>query len=255
MARTAGKRGRLPARPPGDRFALRWVHQYARTPLPAPRYPVDVTGGITEWGMCANGPDPACPAYPDGLGDCTFAGRQHNKMAKAAAGHETEAWETSAVLAAEYLAYDHGQDDGAVISDLLLAWYQAGRILAFAPVDHSSPALVDSAMQAFHGAYCGVSLTDDADELFSEGLPWTTADGEQADPADGHCIVKVKADGRRYDSWVTWGAVQPSTLAWTAACLDECWALITSEDADAADLDIAALRADIDALHGTEAAA
>jgi hypothetical protein len=171
-------------------------------------------------------------------------------MAKAAASGETETWESSNDLVAEYLAYDHGKDRGANIADLLLRWYKAGTILAFAPVDHTDPAEVDAAMAAFHGAYAGVNLTDDADELFGQQQPWTTANGERADPQDGHCIVKVKADGNQYDSWVTWGAVQESTLSWTAACLDEAWVIITQEDADSAGVNLAALRADIDALHG-----
>jgi hypothetical protein len=62
--------------------------------------------------------------------------------------------------------------------------------------------------------------------------------------------VKVKADGSQYDGWVTWGAVQESTLQWTTACLDEAWVIITQEDLHAASVDIAALRADIDALRG-----
>jgi hypothetical protein len=49
---------------------------------------------------------------------------------------------------------------------------------------------------------------------------------------------------------VTWGAEQRSTLPWTAACLDEAWVIITQEDAEAVSLNIAQLRADIDALHG-----
>lgn len=246
-ARTPGKRGRKPAK----RLPLRYVHEYALAPLPPPAYPVDVTSGIDDhsWGMLANGPDPTCTAYPDGLGDCGYAGRQHNRMAKAAGYGQAETWETSDELAAEYLAYDHGQDDGVVLADVLAAWYKAGKILAFAPVDHSSPAAVDSAMQAFHGAYCGVSLTDDADELFSAGEPWTTAAGEQPDSNEGHCIVKVRADGKGRDEWVTWGAVQPSTTAWTTACLDEAWVIITSEDAGKVDLP--RLRADIEALGGT----
>jgi hypothetical protein len=97
-----------------------------------------------------------------------------------------------------------------------------------------------------------VNLTDDADNLFEQGQPWTTANGEQADPNDGHCIVKVKADGSQYDGWVTWGAVQESTLSWTTACLDEAWVIITEEDAQATSLDIGKLRADIDALHGQD---
>jgi hypothetical protein len=77
------------------------------------------------------------------------------------------------------------------------------------------------------------------------------AGGEQSDPNDGHCIVKVGADGSQFDTWVTWGELQKSTLAWTTACLDEAWVIVSQEDAQAASLDINALRADIDALHGT----
>jgi hypothetical protein len=260
MTRTPGRRGRHPAKPLAG---LRYVHEYAATgALPPPVYPVDVSGGITEWGMLANGPDPSCTTHPDGVGDCTFAGRQHYRMAKAAAGGERERWETSNQLVAEYLAYNHGQDEGAVISDLLMSWYKAGKILAFAAVDHTDPAQVDAAMQAFHGCYAGVDLTSAADQLFSEGLPWTLAHGQRPDPEDGHCIVKVgsAAGGPAetgtpaatpYDTWVTWGALQRSTKTWTAGCLQEAWVIITEEDAAAADLDIAVLRADIEALHGT----
>lgn len=249
-ARIAGHRGRLPAKPRGERFAIGYAHEYAAQPFPPPSYPVDVSAGITDWKMLGNGPDPSCTVRPDGCGDCTFAGREHYKMAKAAAGQETERWETSDALVSEYLAYDHGQDVGANIADLLLYWYKAGKILAFAPVDHTSPAQVDAAMQAFHGVYAGVSLTDDADQLFGQGQPWTLANGEQPDPNEGHCIVKVSADGQGYDRWVTWGSLQESTANWTGACLEEAWVIITEEDAKAANLDVAALRADIDALGG-----
>jgi hypothetical protein len=249
--RSAGLRGRKPKKPPAERFPIQYLSSYLTAPLPAPTYPVDVTGGITDWQMLGNGPDPTCTTHPRGVGDCTFAGRQHNKMAKAAAGGETEQWETSDQLVAEYLAYDKGKDEGANIADLLLYWYKAGKILAFAPVDHTNAADVDSAMAAFHGAYVGVNLTDDADSLFQQHEPWTVAGGQQADPQEGHCIVKVAADGSHLDTWVTWGALQQSTLAWTTACLDEAWVIITQEDANAANLDVAALRADIDALHGT----
>ena len=252
--RVAGKRGRKPAK----RLALRFIHEYAREPLPAPAYPVDVTGGIPAqgWAMLGNGPDPTCTTHPDGVGDCGFAGRQHVRMAKAACYGETETWETSDELVAEYLAYDGGQDNGVVLADVLLSWYKAGKILAFAPVDHTDPAAVDSAMQAFKGAYAGVNLTDDADELFSAGQPWTVAQGQQPDPQEGHCIVKVRAAGGPIetpgggDGWVTWGALQRSYIQWTAACLQEAWVIITSED-EAAKVDLAALRADIDALGGT----
>ena len=248
--RKAGRRGRLPVKPPAERFPIQYLGAYMKTPLPAVQYPVDVSGAITDWGMLGNGPDPTCTTHPNGVGDCTFAGRQHYKMAKAKVYGENETWENSDTLVAEYLTYDHGQDQGANIADLLLSWYKAGTIAAFAPVDHTNPAECDSAMQAFHGLYVGVNLTDNADQLFEQGQPWTLS-GEQPDPNDGHCIVKVKADGTT-DTWVTWGALQPAVTAWTAACLDEAWVIITAEDVTAtADLDIAQLRNDINALQGT----
>jgi hypothetical protein len=248
-ARVPGKRGKLPAK----RVAMAFLHEYAKAPLPPPAYPVDVRSGIPDdsWGMLANGPDPTCTVAPDGVGDCGFAGRQHVRLAKAAHYGETETWETSDELVAEYLAYDGGQDQGVVLADVLLAWYRSGKILAFAPVDHTDPAAVDAAMAAFRGIYAGVDLTDDADQLFSDGQPWTTANGEQPDPASGHCIVKVLAEGPDgEDAWVTWGAVQRSTTAWTRACLTEAYVIITSED-EAARVDMDALRADIEALGGT----
>jgi hypothetical protein len=251
-ARVPGKRGKLPAK----RVALGYLHSYLKAPLPAPAYPVDVRAGIADdaWQMLGNGPDPTCTTEPDGVGDCTFAARQHARQAKAAFYGETETWETSNQLVAEYLAYDDGQDDGAVIADLLLSWYKAGKIKAFAPVDHTDPVAVDSAMEAFRGAYCGVDLTDDADQLFSEGQPWTVANGEQPDASDGHCIVKVYADVAPEpdagDGYVTWGRFQRAAAAWSKACLTEAWAVITTED-EAAKVDMAALLADIEALGGT----
>jgi hypothetical protein len=248
--RNAGLRGRLPKKSPAERFNIQYLSAYLTSPLPAPTYPVDVTAGITDWDMLGNGPDPTCTTHPKGVGDCTFAGRQHNRMAKAAAASETETWESSNALVAEYLKYDHGKDQGANMADLLLYWYKAGKIVAFAPLDPTNPAEVDSAMAAFHGVYVGVNLTDDADDRFEAHHPWTTANGQRPDPNDGHCIVKVRADGTQYDGWVTWGAVQESTRSWTTACLDEAWVVITSDDADS--VNIAQLRADIDALHGQE---
>lgn len=254
--RVAGKRGKLPAK----RLAMGYLHDYAKAPLAAAAYPVDVRGGIADnaWLMLGNGPDSTCTVAPEGVGDCGFAGRQHLRLAKAAHYGEAETWETSDQLVDEYLAYDHGQDVGVILADVLLAWYKAGKILAFAPVDHASPAAVDSAMQAFKGVYSGVDLTDDANDLFNQGQPWTTANGEQADPDEGHCIVKVYADGNvspspgsdPEDGWVSWGQFQRSTQQWTQACLTEAWVVITSED-EAAKVDMAALTADIEALGGT----
>jgi hypothetical protein len=247
--RNPGLRGRLPKLPVADRFPLRYLHEYAPNPLPPPVYPIDVSEGIPAdgWLMLGNGPDPTCDTHPNGVGCCTFAGRQHYRMAKAARAQKVETWETSDELVAEYLAYNHGQDDGANIATLLQAWFKAGKILAFAPVDHTRPEMVDSALSLFTGVYAGVCLTDDADDLFSQGLPWTVAGGQQPDSNEGHCIIKIGADGTT-DEWITWGAKQPSTTDWTKACLDEAWVIITLEDVGTNLINLVELQADIKAL-------
>jgi TIR domain len=250
--RVAGRRGRLPVAPPAERLAIRSLSSYLTTPLPPPVYPVDVSAGITDWGMLGNGPDPTALTHPAGVSDATFTGLQHYRMAKAAAAGEAGPTETSDQLVAEYLAYTKGRDVGASIVELLLYWYKSGRILAFAPVDHTNPAEIDAAMAAFHGVYAGVNLTGDADALFEHDQPWTTSHGQQPNLDDGHCVVKVAADGREFDEWVTWGAVQKSTREWSSACVEEAWVIITEEDGASASIDLAALRADIDALHGTD---
>ena len=250
MTRTPGLRGRLPVKPPGERFAIDWVSEYLREPLPAPTYPIDVTGGIgaTSWGMDGNGPDPTCTTYPNGVGDCSFAGEVHYRRSKAASYGETEQFPDSNEIVAAYLAYDDGQDVGANLADLLLYLYRAGKILGFAPVDHTDPAAVDSAMEAFKGVYVGVDLTDDADQLFSEGLSWTVTDGQRPDPQEGHCILGVRAT-QTQRTYVTWGAEQAATAEWSRACLREAWVILSSEDA-LAKVNMPALLADINALHG-----
>jgi hypothetical protein len=202
--------------------------------------------------MLCNGPDPTCTAHPNGVGNCYFCARQHYHMTKAAATGAPMPAESSNQLAAEYLSYDHGQDNGVVVADVLLAEYNAGLILAFAPVDHTSREACDAAMQQFKGLILGVDLTDDADDLFEEGEPWTVADGQQPDPDDGHCILRVKSTGSGSGAMstdVTWGAEQESTAAWDAACIQEAWVTILSEDEVSPEA-LAAMRADIDALGG-----
>lgn len=250
--RTPGLRGRLPVKPEGERFAIAYISDYAAAPLPAPKYPVDVSGGIgaESWGMAGNGPDPTCTTHPDGVGDCGFAAEVHYGMAKAACRGIHETPEPSNQLVADYLRYDHGRDEGVVLADVLLYWYKAGKILAFAPVDHSTTKSIDAAMQQFKGCYVGVDLTPDAEDQFSEGKKWTTGTGNRPSPDLGHCILKVKSTGKGLDGYVTWGALQEATASWSKAAIQEAWVVVMHED----EIDpqaLAALKADINALHGT----
>jgi len=216
---TAGLRGRLPKREGADKLPLRWAHEYLTVPLPVPNYPVDVSGGLKDWGMLGN----------DTYGDCGEAGQLHVQMATAiGAGVPTPQFSTEQAVN-EYLAYTGGQDSGVVLADFLLWLYKKGEILAFAPVDHASRANCDGLMEMGHGLYCGVNLTDQ-DEADFGVRPWGSEGDPKPDSALGHCIVKIGADGAEQDAWVTWGAVQLSTTAWTAACLDESWLIVTTQE-------------------------
>jgi hypothetical protein len=64
-----------------------------------------------------------------------------------------------------------------------------------------------------------------------------------------NCIVKVKADGKGLDGYITWGAVQAATEQWTQACLQEAWLVVTTEEQLAKFTP--ALLSDIQALGGT----
>jgi len=254
--RLPGLRGKQPAKS----SSLRFAHEYVKAGsqfealLSSPPLSADVSGQITDWGMLANGPDPSLTPPRVPVGDCTFAARQHNRMAKAAAAGtlSTETWETSDELEDEYLVYNNGVDQGANIADLLLAWYKAGKILGFAPIDPTNRDAFNAAMIAFHGNYVGVQLTPDADPRFSQHVPWSVANGQQPDPNEGHCIVRVKYDPS-LDTYITWGAEQPAEIDGTALCADESYIIITSED-EAANMDMAALIADIEATPGGEVA-
>lgn len=241
--RIAGLRGRLPVKPEGERFALSWAHELLVQAVPLPVYPIDVTGGITDFGMLGN----------DQYGDCGEAGIRHVEMTTAVmAGFPVPTFTTPEAVS-EYMAFTGGQDTGVNLADFLLWLYKAGRIKAFAPVDHTNVSQTNSLLAEFHGLYCGVNLTDDANALFNAGQPWTVSGGEQSDPREGHCIEKVKAmDPNLYgamDGWITWGADQPSTVQWSAACLDEVWLVVTTEEQLAKFTP--ALLSEINALSGT----
>ncbi len=54
MSRPVGLLGRRPVKPPEERLPLRWAHEYLSAPLPAAEYPINVSEGITDFGMFAN---------------------------------------------------------------------------------------------------------------------------------------------------------------------------------------------------------
>ena len=237
----AGLTGRLPVKRPEQRFPLKYASEYLATPLPTPTYPIDVSEGITDFGMMGN----------DSYGDCGPAAEVHLEMttAKAAGGAAPDPNATTALD--RYTAYtgtNTPPGPGVNLADYLKWCYDQHYILAFAPVQ-TTPAEIDAFMQAGFGCYVGVNLTDDAVNLFDAGEPWTVAGGQQPDPNEGHCILKVQADGQGTDGYVTWGKVQKATSDWSAACIEEAWLVVTTEEQLAKFTQ--SLLADVQALDGT----
>lgn len=265
--RAPGLRGRKPAVVlPGIHTLDAWL----TTPLPAPIYPIDVTGGVPEslLSMLGNGPDSALTiTTPNGpgqpVGDCFFAGAVHKMRHDAAIGNESEATiPDSNETVDAYDVYDDNVDEGVVMANAMQTWFAEGfkdsaGNLVIPPCDafvRLLTAEVDAAMSKFNTPVLGgFNLTDNCDQLFSEGQPFTLADN-QPDLNEGHVMLKVKSEdpslASTFDTYDCWGAYQLADKEWTEACAEEWWLPITKQMAADANMNLEALLAAIKALGG-----
>ena len=217
--RIVGKLGKLdPNRPDG----LHMLAFYQSNPLPiAPDTVTPPT--VSDWGMLAN----------DRVGDCTFAGIIHSRMAHAANLGIQETFPTDDEVVSAYLSYTNGQDVGAVEADLLSFWKDNGlfntKLAAFAPTDHADFDELKSVIAFYGCAYIGVKLPVTFQQQFITNQPWALT-GTPADQQieGGHCVILVGYD-KDYAQCITWGKVQNITWDWLRSYLEESWALITPE--------------------------
>jgi hypothetical protein len=244
--------GRRPALIPAG---LRDLTYYAAGPLPAAPASVAIPQ-VADWNLLGNGPDPALPEYPQGLGDCGVAGLQHGFMAAAADTGSTGTFPDSGQAASYYMTYDDGQDNGVVLSAYLRYVQQNGyyglEVEAYAPVAVQDVNTLRFAINAYDFAYLGITVTQAMMDATQGPAPWTwtleEAGGEQL---GGHCIIACGYDS----NWiycVTWGEiVRVAYPAW-AQIGDEAWAVLTGEissaGTDGHGLNLAALKADISKL-------
>lgn len=228
-------RGRLPKST--DFGPLQPAAHYLESPWPTPTYPVTVTEGITDWGMCGN----------DVWGDCFAAAEWHLEMATGkAAGvapkvYETAEYHTGTEALRRARLYwgtsvTGPPGPGAVLLTYL-KWLVKRQVLkAFAPLDHADPSQLAYFAQAGYGVYTGVNLNPQAETQFNDTQPWQVGPTDQPDPTDGHCILfsrQTTAAGPFY--FVTWGKLQQATATWVKACLTtnatgEAFLVVTSED-------------------------
>ena len=229
---------------------------YLASPLPAPPTNVTWPTSLQSCGMLGNGPDPSAPDYPQGVGDCTIAGTVHLRMLDAALTAEQETWPTGEQTIAAYMELSGGRDSGLVESDVLKAWQSQGilgnKIAAFAPLDISDTAELQSACALFGGTKVDVNVPANAMSQFDARQPWHL-DGSAADNQSlgGHSIVRCGfyVDTKLGLVWalLTWGTVQLATDAWMQKNTLQDWAVITNEfvTANPGLIDLAALKADI----------
>ena len=223
----------------------------------APRYPIDKTGGLQEWGLGGNGPDPTLTLNGGRpVGDCgPCAVPMHADMLIAVLyGLSLSAWTlTTDQVVGLYLRYTGGQDVGVDLGDWLLWLFHQGIIRGFVAVPLPS---LDAALATFDVVVVGVELNPLADQQVNEGQPWSLSPTDRPDPADGHAILYVAAEsarGRR--RWISWGQQVVSTFGWYEACPRQAFAVLTKNEASAKGFPLEALEADLRALGGTVEAA
>jgi hypothetical protein len=104
---------------------------------------------------------------------------------------------------------------------------------------------------AFDGVLIGCLLSDEAEQEFESGKPWTESASEPPDPNDGHDVLLTKYAADGSITVVTWGALQDCTPAWVANNIQEAWAILDEDDAKRAGVDWDVLVAELQAINGT----
>lgn len=233
---------------PVVKFPLRWAHQYLSIDLPTPTFPIDVTEGITDFGMMGN----------DKEGDCGPCGEVHEEMITAKASGTTGPAANSSLALDRYHTYDGNAPapgPGVDLANYALWMVKKGIIQAFAPVDVSNKEVALGLLQAGYGLWIGVELTDNNENEYQQGQPFDVSSHFPPNPENGHCVLWVQAQSESGPhAVVTWGKVQPATDAWIEQCClkaqsGEAFVLVTTEE-QTAQWD-SALLADVQALGGT----
>lgn len=229
---------------------FKFAAEYGIT-LETPVYPIDKTGGITNYGMGGNGPDATLTVNGgQPVGDCgVCAVPFHANMITAMmAGLDLSQWTmTSDQVVNLYFEYTGGQDTGVDLGDWLLWLFDKGLILGFVKLDVND---LDAALQTFDVVVVGVNLNPQADQQVANGQMWDISAGDEPDPMMGHAILYMKAQSSTGPyGWCTWGQEQDSTFAWKQTCPQQAFGVVTNPDKFGAAY--SQLVADLHALNGT----
>lgn len=232
-------------------------------------YPIDKSGGVTNLGMGGNGPDSALTVNGgQPCGDCgpNAVPKNVNQTTAVLAGVKYTAM-TSNEIVTLYFTYQaelagiawrptgdnwvapDGLDQGVDLGDWLIWLFKQGLIEGFVAIPLDK---LDAALATLDAVIAGAALNPQADQQCLDGQIWDIGPGDEPDPNLGHAITYIKALSVTgpYE-WGTWSQQQASTLAWKQGCVQQAFAVLTKEEAEAIGFPFATLVADLHALGGT----
>jgi hypothetical protein len=238
------------------------LSRYIEAGLPAPPASADWTKGIRSWGMMLNGPDPAEPQYPDGLGDCTIAGVAHAvQVFTANTGNEVTVPDSTVLKFYEkwdgYVPGNASTDNGGVELDVLTDWRKQGfagnKLEGFADPNPKNLTEIRQSIALFGGVYIGLSLPVTAQKQDVWDVVPGGGPGAQAGSWGGHCVFVPKYDANSF-TCITWGQLKTMTVAFFEAYCDEAHTLLADgwfnkSGVNPAGLNLEQLQADLSAIH------
>lgn len=186
--------------------------------------------------------------------NCAFVGTVNAGVVDAVETDEPVRFPTSNEVVSTYLAYDHGQDVGANLSQLLALWHKTGLpwskpLVGYAAVNFRDPGEFWASVNAFGCGYVGILVTQAMQEQTARGEPWDLTGSYLDDQImGGHCVVVISRTPGGGEV-ATWGMRQAFTDRWLTRFLEEAHVVITPQQAQAkgngCGLDIEHLQADL----------
>ena len=211
------------------------LKKYFTSALPPPPPTLDLTRGITAWGMLGN----------DIYGDCTCAG----------VGHQVQLWSANIgpeanitnpeVLAAyeEWCGWnpaDPSTDQGGIELNILKDWqgnsFCGHYLAAFADPNVGNLTELKQAAYLFGGLYIGLQVPNSiANSDLDPTVVWdVVADDGGID--GGHCVVVCGYDADTIH-FISWGQVYRMTNAFWAKYVDEAHCLLSPDWLDESGVD------------------
>lgn len=206
--------------------------------------------GADAWGMLGN----------DTVGDCVFAGSDHETMLWTTEAGDSAMFTPENAIA-DYSAVtgydpnDPSTDKGTDVRQALQYRQQTGLIdasgnrhkigayLALEPGNFDS--LLET-MYLFSAVGIGIEVPQSAMDQFNAGQPWSVVHGSQ-EMVGGHYAPLVAERGNLI--CVTWGRLQQMTLQFYMKYCDEAWAILSpemlKEGVSLEGFDLAQLKADL----------